>query len=222
MLTNNGLVYNPDNGVITIPETGIWALTISVEVNRSFDSLYVIGRSLSNPRIYVHLGEDTSSSLVVLTLSFGDKLHWYSSYKSTILSTRSSISGWLIGPSKFTCTKGTKGDIEKPINNTAYTCSYSIVFIISNFETIFDENIVNRLKGKNTGGKGFYICSRKIITDYESRSSLILKIVINLKVVWCNRCYIGFVKQTIFKVFYFFIKKICSVCVSKNDARIIK
>lgn len=119
-----------------------------------------------------------------------------------------------------------KGDIEKPINNTAYTCSYSIVFIISNFETILDENIVKRLKGKNiwshnTGGKGFYICSRKIITDYESRSSLILKIVINLKVVWCHRCYIGFVKQTIFKVFYFFIKKIC-VCVSKNDARIIK
>lgn len=99
VLTNNRLVYNPDNGVITIPETGIWALTISVEVNRSFDSLYVIGRSLSNPRIYVHSGEDTSSSLVVLTLSFGDKLHWYSSYKSTILPTRSSISGWLIGPS---------------------------------------------------------------------------------------------------------------------------
>lgn len=216
VLTNNRLVYNPDNGVITIPETGIWALTISVEVNRGFDSLYVIGRS-SNPRIYVHSGEDTSSSLVVLTLSFGDKLHWYSSYKSTILSTRSSISGWLIGPSKFTCTKGTKGDIEKPINNTAYTFSYSIVFIISNFETIFDKNIVNRLKGKNiwshnTGGKEFYICTRKIITDYESRSSLILKIVINLNVVWCHRCYICFVKQTIFKVFYFLIKKNLCLC----------
>lgn len=80
-----------------------------------------------------------------------------------------------------------------------YICLYLIVFIIFNFEIIFDENIVNRLKGKNIwlyniGGKGFYICFWKIIIDYELRLFLILKIVINLKVVWCYCCYIGFVK----------------------------
>uniref|UniRef100_A0A8W8M691 C1q domain-containing protein n=1 Tax=Magallana gigas TaxID=29159 RepID=A0A8W8M691_MAGGI len=97
VLTNNEHVYNPDSGVITIPETGIWALTISVETMGTFDSIYV-EKSYTNPRIWAFLNEDTSSSLLVRTFSYGDKLHWYSFSNSTLLAPRSSISGWLIGP----------------------------------------------------------------------------------------------------------------------------
>lgn len=75
VLTNNGDVYNPDNGVITIPETGIWALTISVEVSNRFDSLSV-RKSHINPRMWTYSKEDTSSSLLVRTLSFSDRLLW--------------------------------------------------------------------------------------------------------------------------------------------------
>lgn len=87
--------------------------------------------------------------LVVLILLFGDKLYWYFLYKSIILFICFFIFGWFIGLSKFICIKGIKGDIEKLINNIVYICLYLIVFIIFNFEIIFDENIVNRLKGKN-------------------------------------------------------------------------
>ncbi|XP_065936907.1 uncharacterized protein [Magallana gigas] len=97
VLTNNGDVYNPDNGVITIPETGVWALTISAEVSTGFDCLSV-GKPHIHPRIWIFLKEDTSSSLIFRNLSYGDRLFWYSSYNETLTATRSSISGWLIGP----------------------------------------------------------------------------------------------------------------------------
>lgn len=100
VLTNNGDVYNPDNGVITIPESGIWALTISAEVSRGFDSLSV-GEPHINPRIWTFRKEDTSSSLLFRNLSYGDRLFWYSSYNTTLTATRSSISGWLIGPTNW-------------------------------------------------------------------------------------------------------------------------
>lgn len=61
VLTNNGVVYNPDNGVITIPESGLWALTISVEVTNRFDNLF-IGRS-RNPKVSAFARTDTSSLL---------------------------------------------------------------------------------------------------------------------------------------------------------------
>eukprot|EP00105_Crassostrea_gigas_P006440 XP_011420373.1 PREDICTED: C1q-related factor-like [Crassostrea gigas] len=51
VLTNNGDVYNPDNGVITIPETGVWALTISAETSTGFDGLSV-GEPHNHPRIW--------------------------------------------------------------------------------------------------------------------------------------------------------------------------
>lgn len=104
VLTNNGNVYNPDNGIITIPESGIWALTISVEVTHRFDNLY-IGRS-PNPTMSAFAGTDTSSFLSFRTFSYKDRKLWYSAYNTTILPARSSISGWLIGPGKFTCNKG--------------------------------------------------------------------------------------------------------------------
>lgn len=99
VLTNNRDMYNPDNGVITNPKTGFWALTISAEVTTGFDSLYV-GEPYTNPRIWTFTKEDTSSSLLFRNLSYGDRLFWYSTFNETLTATRSSISGWLIGPSK--------------------------------------------------------------------------------------------------------------------------
>lgn len=123
MLTNNEHVYNPDSGVITIPETGIWALTISVETMGTFDSIYV-EKSYTNPRIWAFLNEDTSSSLLVRTFSYGDKLHWYSFSNSTLLAPRSSISGWLIGPSKARSTFMASSDSPAPASPVNFTREY--------------------------------------------------------------------------------------------------
>lgn len=120
VLTNNGGLYNPDNGVITIPDTGIWALTISVETTRSFDSLNV-GRSIYHPRVYVYSEEDTASFLLIMTLSLGDRLYWHSSYNTTLLPVHSAISGWLIGPINARPTFMAAADtstIPSPVNFT--------------------------------------------------------------------------------------------------------
>lgn len=114
VLTNKGDVYNSDNGVITIPESGIWALTISVEVTHRFDSLYV--ERSPNPKMSSFARTDTSSFLLVRTFSYKDRKLWSSAYNTTILPTRSSISGWLIGPGKFTFNKGSiyyKSEVTK-------------------------------------------------------------------------------------------------------------
>lgn len=123
VLTNNGDVYNPDNGVITIPETGVWALTISAEVSTGFDGLSV-GKPHIHPRIWIFLKEDTSSSLIFRNLSYGDRLFWYSSYNETLTATRSSISGWLIGPIKCLLAK----DSLNTQNKFAYASCYKVIF----------------------------------------------------------------------------------------------
>lgn len=123
VLTNNEHVYNPDIGVITIPETGSWALTISVETMRTFDSIYV-EETYTNPRMWAFSKKDTSSSLLVRIFSYGDKLHWYSSYNSTVLATRSSISGWLFGPSKARPTFMASSDSPTSLSPANFTRKY--------------------------------------------------------------------------------------------------
>lgn len=121
-------MYNPDNGIITIPETGIWALTISAETSTGFDSLY-IGEPYINARKWTFRKEDTSSSLLFRNLSYGDRLFWYSTYKETLMATRSSISGWLIGPSKCLLAK----DSLNTQNKFAYGSCYKVIFHHLNF-----------------------------------------------------------------------------------------
>lgn len=117
VLTNKEDVYNPDNGLITTPESGIWALTISVEVTK-FDNFY-IERS-PNPKMSSFARTDTSSFLLLRTFSYKDRKLWSSAYNTTILPTRSSISGWLNGPGKFTFNKGSIYCKSKVTKATSY------------------------------------------------------------------------------------------------------
>uniref|UniRef100_K1R4J1 Complement C1q-like protein 4 n=1 Tax=Magallana gigas TaxID=29159 RepID=K1R4J1_MAGGI len=92
--------FSPFSGWKLQHETGIWALTISAETSTGFDSLSV-GEPHINPRIWTIEKEDTSSSLLFRNLSYGDRLFWYSTFNETLTATRSSISGWLIGPTNW-------------------------------------------------------------------------------------------------------------------------
>lgn len=134
MLTNNGDVYNPDNGVITIPETGVWALTISAEISTGFEVLSE-GDPYINPRIYTIEKADTSSSLLFRNLSYGDRLFWHSTYNETLTASRSSISGWLIGPSKCLLAK----DSLNTQNKIAYASCFKVIFHHLNFSKIDNE-----------------------------------------------------------------------------------
>nr|XP_034306423.1 uncharacterized protein LOC105333784 [Crassostrea gigas] len=167
VLTDNEHVYNPDNGVITIPETGIWALTISVETMGTFDSIF-IEEMHTIPRIWAYVNEDTSSSLLVGTFSYGDKLPWYSFSNSTLLATRSSISGWLIGPSKARPTFMASSDsptssspanftrkyidLTDSLSDTEFRTSKSGVYLVF-WNTIAKEMVVTTLlvNGKEAG-----------------------------------------------------------------------
>lgn len=91
-LTNNGAVYNPDNGVIAIPETGVWTLTISVG---AIEEILSRRAEITIPSYVDSISKWWHGVfLVLLTLFKGEKVHCYSNGNN--MQFLSTISGWYI------------------------------------------------------------------------------------------------------------------------------
>lgn len=72
VLNNNGDIYNPNDGVSAIPDTGVWAMTISVRTNYWQGDLFF--RHIRKHHWVPVVSQNKSFSLLLLTLSRGDEM----------------------------------------------------------------------------------------------------------------------------------------------------
>lgn len=95
MLTNNGDMYNPNDGVSAIPETGVWDMMISVGTNYWQGDLFL--RHVRKHYWVPVVSQNKSSSLLLLTLPVEmNCIGIFYLKKTTIIPLRSIMSGWLI------------------------------------------------------------------------------------------------------------------------------